>query len=50
MLQKISTDVKMFDPSTIVVLSHQEIKIPCGRYGFNLITKLLVAQNFITIQ
>jgi branched-subunit amino acid transport protein AzlD len=33
----------------IVVLCHQEIKVPCGQYGFNLVTKLLIAQKLIAV-
>ncbi len=47
MLHKFFTNAKMFNPTLIIVLCHQDIKIPCGQYNFNIIIKLLVAQKFI---
>jgi hypothetical protein len=50
MLHKFYTYAKMLNPTMIVILCHQKIKVPCGWSNFNLVTKLLVAQKFIALQ
>jgi hypothetical protein len=40
-----SSDAKVFDPSLIIILSHEEMGVPSGASSFDLIANLFCRQH-----